>query len=192
MGLVGESLCICNTIDRIPHGAFLGAHSLLSPAALCCVHAAWMLLVTQSRHSQHAKQIGWYHEQNINNAGINGAGKTTQLQIISGALEPDSGTVIKERPNMKIAYLTQEFDVQPTRTVRVSAHPLALQRQAYPLPSVCLPVSFWGHAPQGRSLLLSAGPPGQLLCNWLCRWAKDLLSVWLTELGPACCHFDRC
>ena len=53
-------------------------------------------------------------------AGINGAGKTTQLQIIAGGLEPDSGMVIKERPNMKIAYLTQEFDVEPTRTVRVS------------------------------------------------------------------------
>ena len=52
-------------------------------------------------------------------AGINGAGKTTQLQIIAGALQPDSGSVIKERPNMKIAYLTQEFDVEPTRTVRV-------------------------------------------------------------------------
>ena len=54
-------------------------------------------------------------------AGINGAGKTTQLQIIAGALEADSGSVIKERPNMKIAYLTQEFDVVATRTVRVSS-----------------------------------------------------------------------
>ena len=54
-------------------------------------------------------------------AGVNGAGKTTQLQIITGALQPDSGAVLKERPNMKIAYLTQEFDVVPTRTVRVSS-----------------------------------------------------------------------
>ena len=52
-------------------------------------------------------------------AGINGAGKTTQLQIIAGNLSPDSGQVIKERANMKISYLTQEFDVEPTRTVRV-------------------------------------------------------------------------
>lgn len=52
-------------------------------------------------------------------AGINGAGKTTQLQIIAGNLEPNSGTVAKEKPNMRIAYLTQEFDVVPTRTVRV-------------------------------------------------------------------------
>ena len=52
-------------------------------------------------------------------AGINGAGKTTQLQIIAGNLEPTSGQVAKEKPNMRIAYLTQEFDVVPTRTVRV-------------------------------------------------------------------------
>lgn len=52
-------------------------------------------------------------------AGINGAGKTTQLQIIAGNLQPTSGQLAKEKPNMRIAYLTQEFDVVPTRTVRV-------------------------------------------------------------------------
>lgn len=50
--------------------------------------------------------------------GVNGAGKTTQLQIITGELEPDTGEVIKARPSMRIAYLTQEFDVNPGRTVR--------------------------------------------------------------------------
>ena len=50
--------------------------------------------------------------------GVNGAGKTTQLQIITGQLQPDGGEVIKARANMKIAHLTQEFDVVPTRTVR--------------------------------------------------------------------------
>lgn len=51
-------------------------------------------------------------------AGINGAGKTTQLQIIKGILEPDQGEVIKSRKNMKISHLSQEFDVDRTRTVR--------------------------------------------------------------------------
>ncbi|CAI5998444.1 unnamed protein product [Closterium sp. NIES-64] len=50
--------------------------------------------------------------------GVNGAGKTTQLKIITGEIEPDTGVVLKARPNMKIAYLTQEFNVVPSRTVR--------------------------------------------------------------------------
>jgi ATPase subunit of ABC transporter with duplicated ATPase domains len=49
---------------------------------------------------------------------VNGAGKTTQLQIITGQLQPDGGEVIKAKTNMRIAYLTQEFDVKATRTVR--------------------------------------------------------------------------
>lgn len=35
-----------------------------------------------------------------------------------GKLEPDTGEIIKAKRNMKIAYLAQEFDVVPTRTVR--------------------------------------------------------------------------
>ncbi len=40
-------------------------------------------------------------------AGVNGAGKTTQLQIIMGRLLPDGGEIIKARRNMRIAYLAQ-------------------------------------------------------------------------------------
>lgn len=60
-------------------------------------------------------------------AGVNGAGKTTQLQIITGQLQPDGGEVVKARANMKIAHLTQEFDVVPTRTVRWAASLAAVQ-----------------------------------------------------------------
>lgn len=50
--------------------------------------------------------------------GFNGAGKTTQLKIITGEVDPDAGEILKQSKNMKVAYLTQEFEVQPNRTVR--------------------------------------------------------------------------
>ena len=49
--------------------------------------------------------------------GVNGAGKSTQLKIIAGELEPTSGEVIRPA-SLHIAYLTQEFEVDPGRTVR--------------------------------------------------------------------------
>ena len=50
--------------------------------------------------------------------GINGAGKTTQVNVLLGKLLPDTGTVTLAKKNMKIASLNQEVDVVPTRTVR--------------------------------------------------------------------------
>jgi ATP-binding cassette, subfamily F, member 3 len=65
------------------------------------------------------KDINWEVKpgDRIGLVGVNGAGKSTQLKIIAGEMEPTSGEVI--RPNsLHIAYLTQEFEVDPTRTVR--------------------------------------------------------------------------
>jgi ATP-binding cassette subfamily F protein 3 len=49
--------------------------------------------------------------------GVNGAGKSTQMRILAGLEEPSSGQVIREG-SPRIAYLQQEFDVDPSRTVR--------------------------------------------------------------------------
>ena len=49
--------------------------------------------------------------------GVNGAGKSTQLRIIAGLEEPSSGQVVRQG-DPRIAYLQQEFDVDPRRTVR--------------------------------------------------------------------------
>ncbi|MGA1475721.1 MAG: ABC-F family ATP-binding cassette domain-containing protein, partial [Prochlorothrix sp.] len=49
--------------------------------------------------------------------GANGAGKSTQLRIIMGEAEPTTGEIIRPS-NLHIAYLTQEFEVDPQRTVR--------------------------------------------------------------------------
>jgi ATP-binding cassette subfamily F protein 3 len=48
---------------------------------------------------------------------VNGAGKSTQLRLIAGMEEASSGQIVKQG-EPRIAYLQQEFDVDPSRTVR--------------------------------------------------------------------------
>ncbi len=49
--------------------------------------------------------------------GVNGAGKSTQLRLIAGLEEPSGGQVVRQG-EPRIAYLRQEFEVDPERTVR--------------------------------------------------------------------------
>lgn len=49
--------------------------------------------------------------------GVNGAGKSTQMRIIAGLEEATGGEIIRPS-SLKIAYLQQEFDIDPERTVR--------------------------------------------------------------------------
>ncbi|EOX92290.1 General control non-repressible 5 isoform 3, partial [Theobroma cacao] len=66
------------------------------------------------------KNVSWEVKkgEKVGLVGVNGAGKTTQMRIITGLEEPDSGNVIKAKPNMKVAFLNQEFEVSMSRTVR--------------------------------------------------------------------------
>ncbi|MEM8778434.1 MAG: ABC-F family ATP-binding cassette domain-containing protein, partial [Cyanobacteria bacterium P01_G01_bin.49] len=69
-------------------------------------------------NSEVLRDVTWEVNQGerIGLVGANGAGKSTQLKIIKGEVEPTAGEVI--RPvNLQIGYLTQEFEVEPTRTV---------------------------------------------------------------------------
>ena len=65
------------------------------------------------------KDVSWEVKpgDRIGLVGVNGAGKSTQLRIIAGEVEPTSGEIIRPA-SLHIAYLTQEFEVEPTRTVR--------------------------------------------------------------------------
>ncbi len=65
------------------------------------------------------KSINWEVKpgERVGLVGVNGAGKSTQLKIITGKVEPTTGEII--RPNsLHIAYLNQEFEVEPSYTVR--------------------------------------------------------------------------
>ncbi|MBW4575639.1 MAG: ATP-binding cassette domain-containing protein [Aphanothece sp. CMT-3BRIN-NPC111] len=65
------------------------------------------------------KNVNWEVKvgDRIGLVGVNGAGKSTQLKIIAGEIEPTAGEVIRPA-SLHIAYLTQEFKVDPTRTVK--------------------------------------------------------------------------
>ncbi|WP_036481788.1 ABC-F family ATP-binding cassette domain-containing protein [Myxosarcina sp. GI1] len=65
------------------------------------------------------KDVTWEVKvgEKVGLVGVNGAGKSTQLKIITGEVEPTAGEVIRPT-SLRIAYLTQEFEVEPTRTVK--------------------------------------------------------------------------
>lgn len=64
------------------------------------------------------KDINWEVKpgDRIGLVGVNGAGKSTQLKIITGEIEPTAGEIIRPS-SLHIAYLNQEFEVDPSRTV---------------------------------------------------------------------------
>jgi len=65
------------------------------------------------------KNINWEIKrgEKIGLIGSNGAGKTTQLKILTGEEEQTSGSIIKEG-NLRISYLKQEFDLNMNNSVR--------------------------------------------------------------------------
>ncbi|KAL0909118.1 hypothetical protein M5K25_023649 [Dendrobium thyrsiflorum] len=66
------------------------------------------------------KDVSWEVKkgEKVGLVGVNGAGKTTQLRIIAGLDEPDAGNLVKAKENMKISFLSQEFEVCLNRTVK--------------------------------------------------------------------------
>jgi len=65
------------------------------------------------------KDINWEIKpgDRIGLVGVNGAGKSTQLKIVAGEIEPTAGHVVKPA-GLKVAYLAQEFALDLQRTVQ--------------------------------------------------------------------------
>ena len=68
--------------------------------------------------------------------GANGGGKTTQLRILSGDLEPTTGDVVKSAQDLKLGFLRQEFVDELVRPRGVSP---------CPPPQRCIAHTLWQH-----------------------------------------------
>lgn len=54
--------------------------------------------------------------------GPNGCGKSTLMRILAGLEQPDSGTVVWTRPNLRIGYLAQGMDFHDDQTIQTALH----------------------------------------------------------------------
>jgi ATP-binding cassette, subfamily F, member 3 len=65
--------------------------------------------------------------------GPNGCGKTTLMRILAGFEQPDSGTIVSTRPNVRIGYLAQGLDFDPEQTIQtvLSLNPVSQAELEY-------------------------------------------------------------
>lgn len=74
------------------------------------------------RNQEVLKDVTWGVQagDRIGLVGKNGAGKTTQLRILAGELEPTTGDVVKSSGDLRTAMLRQEFveELVPERTLK--------------------------------------------------------------------------
>jgi len=60
------------------------------------------------------------HTERIGLIGPNGSGKTTLMRILAGFEQPDSGSVVSTRSNLRVGYLAQGMEFDPPQTIQSS------------------------------------------------------------------------
>jgi ATPase subunit of ABC transporter with duplicated ATPase domains len=63
------------------------------------------------RNQEVLKGVSWDVKtgERVGLVGANGGGKTTQLKILDGELEPTAGDVVKSTSDLRVSVLRQEF-----------------------------------------------------------------------------------
>uniref|UniRef100_A0A0E0PJM7 ABC transporter domain-containing protein n=1 Tax=Oryza rufipogon TaxID=4529 RepID=A0A0E0PJM7_ORYRU len=66
------------------------------------------------------KDVSWEVQrgEKVRLVSVNSASKTTHLRIAAGLEDPDTGNVVKAKKNVRIASLSQEFEVCALPTIR--------------------------------------------------------------------------
>jgi ATP-binding cassette subfamily F protein uup len=85
--------------------------SVFSARSLSVSYGAQKILDESSLVVQEGERVGLL--------GRNGSGKSTFLKIVAGAMQPDSGEVVRRR-DLITGYLPQVFDLDATRTVHAN------------------------------------------------------------------------
>ncbi len=60
------------------------------------------------------------NNERIGLIGPNGCGKTTLMRILAGIDQPEAGTVVSTRPNLRVGYLAQGMEFEPGQTVQAA------------------------------------------------------------------------
>jgi ATP-binding cassette subfamily F protein 3 len=84
------------------------------------------------------------NRERVGLVGPNGCGKTTLMRILAGLEQPDSGTVVSTRPQLRLGYLAQGMDFGPEQTLQstLSLQPVSPEELEAEIASLASALAF--------------------------------------------------